>query len=368
MRYLTCMVIAVGLCFATPVVAPVQAQNRLLVKMTGKIEADPSKTYTLRSEHGPWMVMVANFQQWGSNTEEKMGSTPMEAAQALVMELRKLKIPAYVYQVKGKNESVKSQDALGRDQRMKNMRVLDSVCVLAGNYPTIDHDKAQQTLKFIKQYHPKSFAEGVVYGKSPGRPGPLSRAFLTPNPLLTNAEIESAKQAADPLLVSLNNNERFSLYENKGKYTLVIAKFSGKSVNVVNESKEKAESYFTTGGNDLDQAASSARNLVLALRRREPLTKFDHPDFAEFAAYCRLDAYIWHDYTSSVVTVGSFESPTDPEVKKYTELFGPKVTLTESSRPAYTFRYIPVPQSEGGFNYIPFDPSPQMMVVPHAKK
>ena len=352
--------------FLSPTV--VRAEIKLLAKMTSKIEADPSKSYTLDKVHGPWMIMVANFQQWGSNTEKTEGNTPLEAAQALVIELRQHKIPAYVYEVKAKNESVKAQDALGREQRMKNMRVVDSVCVVAGNYPTIDHDKAQQTLKFIKQFHPKSFEKGVVYGKSPGRPGPLSKAFLTPNPLLTIEELEAAKQSSDPLLVSLNHGEQFSLYENTGKYTLVIAKFSGKTINVVNESMEKAESYFTDGGNDLDQAAISARILVRALRSREPLSKFDHPDFADFAPYCRLDAYVWHDRTHSIVTVGSFESPTDPKIRKFVELFGPKNQVTASGPQSPSYRYLPVKQDEGGYNYIPFEPVPQLLAVPHAKK
>lgn len=341
----------------------VRAENKLLPNWTNKIEADPSKSYTLDKAHGPWMIMVASFYEYKAQGDEQLGSTPADAAQALVLELRQQKIPAYVYVVKGKNESVNSQDTLGRKQRMKNMRVVDAICVLAGNYPNIDTPKAQQTLKFIKQYQPKCLEDCVDYVKSPGRPGPLSKAFLTPNPLLTGEELEASKQAADPLLVSLNNNERFSLYENKGKFTLVIARFSGKSVNVVNETMEKAEGYFEEGGNDLDQAAVSARNLVKALRNRDPVS-----EDPEFAPYCRLDAYVWHDHTSSVVTVGSFESPNDPQVKKYLEMFGPKVTVSETGRTATEFRYLPAPQEEGGYNYIPFEPSPRLMAVPHGKK
>ena len=345
-----------------------RAENKLLAKMTSKIEADPSKVYTLDKVHGPWMVMVASFHEAFAKSEKQMGKSPMEAAQALVLELRQAKIPAYIYEVKGQNESVKAQDTLGREQRMKNLRVVDAICVVAGNYPTIDAPKAQQTLKFIKQFQPKCLESGIDYVKSPGRPGPLSKAFLTPNPLLTNEELQAVQQSADPLLVNLNNGEQFSLYENTGKYTLVIAKFSGKSVNVVNESMEKSENYFTEGGNDLDRAGESACNLVRALRSREPLSKFDHPNSEEFAAYCRVDAYVWHDRTNSIVTVGSFESPTDPKIRKFVELFGPKVQVSDSGRPSTGYRYLPVKEAGGVYNYIPFEPVPQLMVVPHVKK
>ncbi len=355
--------VALALAFGVLGSMSVQAQNKLTAKWTNKIEADPSKSYTLDKANGPWMVMVASFHPVGDKVDQSEGTSPAEAAQALVLELRQKKIPAYVYSVKAKNESVKSQDSLGRSTRMKNLRVVDSVCVLAGNYKSIDEAKAQETLKFIKQYNPKAFETGVNFVVSPGRPGPLSKAFLTSNPLLSNDEMEAMKQATDPLLISLNNNEQFSLYENTGKYTLMVAKFSGKSVNVVNESMEKAESYFTKGGNDLDQAAISARNLVKALRSREPVTT--DPDFKD---YCRLDAYIWHDHTSSIVTVGSFESAQDPQIRKYVELFGPKVKVSESGQKTPDYRYLPVPQEEGGFNVIPFDPSLPMIAVPHVRK
>ena len=361
---------ALGLSLVIGLLPPsmARAEIKLLAKMTSKIEADPSKSYTLDKVHGPWMVMVASFHSAFAKSEKQMGKSPMEAAQALVLELRQAKIPAYIYEVKGRNESVKAEDTLGREKRMKNLRVVDAICVLAGNYPAIDAPKAQQTLKFIKQFQPKCLETGVDYVKSPGRPGPLSKAFLTPNPLLTQEELEAAQQTTDPLLVSLNNGEQFSLYENTGKFTLVVAKFSGKSINVVNESMEKAESYFTDGGNDLDRAALSARNLVRALRSREPLSKFDHPDFADFAAYSRVDAYVWHDRTNSMVTVGSFESPTDPQIRKYVEMFGPKVQVSESGKQSTGFRYLPVKEDGGVVNYIPFEPVPQLMAVPHVKK
>lgn len=365
--------IAMAFILATSVVSvsPARAENKLTAKWTNKIDADPSKSYTLDRAHGPWMVMVASFHEAGSSGKENLGKSPLEAAQELVLEFRRLKppVPAYVYQVKGKNESVKAKDELGREQRMKNMRVIDSVCVLAGNYPSIDDPKAQKTLKFIKQFKPKCLESGVDYTVSPGRPGPLSKAFMTSNPLLSEEEIQQAQQAADPLLVNLNSGETFSLYENKGNFSLIVARFAGKSVNLVNESEEKAESYFTKGGNDLDQAAISARNLVRALRSRDPVIKDKNAqDYAQFAPYCRLDAYIWHDHTSSIVTVGSFESPNDPSIRKYVELFGPKVSVTDSNKQNVDFRYLPVPQEQGLMNYVPFETNMRVMAVPRATR
>ena len=88
----------------------------------------------------------------------------------------------------------------------------------------------------------------------------------------------------------------------------------------------------------------------------------------QFAPYCRLDAYIWHDYTSSIVTVGSFESPNDPALKKYVDLFGPQVVELDSGKKSKEFRFLPVPQQEGGYNYIPFEANMRVMAVPRAGK
>ena len=347
--------------------AAVRAENPLKGRWTSKIDADPAKSYALDKAHGPWMVMVASFHSAGSNKDKTLGKSPTEAAHELVLELRRMKVPAYVYEVKAKNESVKAQDTQGRPQRMKNRRIVDSVCVLAGNYPTIDDNKAQQTLKFVKQFNPKCLQTGVDFTVSPGRPGPLSKAFMTSNPLLTEEEMEAAKQASDPLLVTLNNDETFSLYENKGKYTLVVARFSGKSVNVVNESLAKAESYFTPGDNDLFAATLSARELVKALRSREPLPINAHPDAKDLQGYCRMDAFIWHDRTTSYVTVGAFETPNDPEVQRLVKMFGPKLTTSATGRQSETPRYLPILREDGSSNFIPFEPNLRMMVVPHGK-
>lgn len=339
------------------------AQGQLIRKMTSKIEADPGKVYSLHKQNGPWMIMVASFQKWGSGSE-KEGTSPEAAANELVLELRQQKIPAYVQIVKDKSETINAPDAQGRTQKMKKARLVDSVCVLAGNYSSIDDRVAQDTLAYLKQYHPKCFEGKVVYGKSPGRPGPLSKAFLTPNPLLSDQEIEASKQASDPLLVRLNNNEQFSLSESKGKYTLVIAHFGGKTINVVNESMDKAESYFTTGGNDLDQAAINARNLVKALRSREPFTDPVHPDNAEFQTYCRTEAFIWHDRTQSIVTVGAFDSPNDPKIKSFVERFAARPEVDKDGKKGIHFRYVPVREESGVLNFLPLDPNPKLMLIP----
>ena len=59
--------------------------------------------------------------------------------------------------------------------------------------------------------------------------------------------------------------------------------------------------------NDLANAEYSAWELAVALREIE-----------------NIDAYVWHDRYHSYVTVGSFESPNDPKLKRYMQVFAPR--------------------------------------------
>src|SRR5690606_32141172 len=147
--------------------------------------------------------------------------------------------------------------------------------------------------EYIKRYQPKCLQQpGVKYLRTRRRQGPLGAAFLTVNPLLTSEEIQQRQH--DPLLVKLNASGKYSLYQNKGEYTLVVATFSGKKMAHLGDSHspDALEAFkIDTKDNDLDQASTSAWELAVSLRERE-----------------NIDAFVWHDRYQSVVTVGSFES------------------------------------------------------------
>jgi hypothetical protein len=282
----------------------------------GSIEADPSKSYPLTKSRGPWMIMVAtlNTPDVEDSSEMVEGETPAQAAHQLVVELRQLGMPAYVYEYDPGYESVMSTDRFGREERRKNRRRMKSICVLAGNYNDINDKLAQDSLEWVKKLKPKCFQEGIHFQPTPGRPMALSGAFLTLNPMLSQAEAQQ-RQQLDPLLVKLNTGERYSLFENKGEYTLVVARFYGKHMVVKDGEEESKLSKFFKNVS-LDDAAESARELVEVLRSnydKEP-TNFNN-----------IDAFIWHDHNESVVTVGSFSSLNDPRLAELKKRFGPKM-------------------------------------------
>lgn len=325
------------------------------VHAAGKIEADPNRSYPLSKQRGPWMIMAATFHTTSEDGQTQKGKTPRQAAEELVLELRKLGMPAYVYEYTPDLEKITVRDSIGREERRKNLRRVSSVCVLAGNYNDINDTTAQDSLAWIKKLRPKCLEDGVVFIPTPGRPGPLSGAFLTINPLLAPEEVEQHRKL-DPLLVQLNNGERYSLFENPGRYSLVIARFYGKQATVKNASA--IESFLKD--NDLDNAAIAARELVAVLRG-----KFD-----DSGKYNNIDAYIWHGQYESVVTVGSFSGPDDPALVRYKERFGPSMQQLPNGVSQFQSQGFGVKnfgKNKDEIRLWIFEPNPELVEVPRAR-
>lgn len=273
------------------------------------------KEYLLDNARGPWMIMVATFHTTGSDGQTTEGKSPDQAADELVFELRELGLPSYKYVHNPENEVISTTDLQGREDRRKNLRRIRTVCVLGGNYGSLDEKTAQDTLEWVKKLNPKCLREGVEFQSTKARPTPLAGAFLTPNPLRKPGD--AVNLVADKLQLTLNNGENFSLLENKGNFTLVVHKFYGKSETIAASEETSAVSKFVSKlaeDADLDNAALAARELVAALRGNfDPSGKFNN-----------VDAYVWHDRYDSIVTVGSFSSADDPRIAAYMAKFGPQ--------------------------------------------
>ncbi len=304
-----------------------------------RVHAEKGRTYKLTKQHGPWMLMVASFNSTAPDGETREGKTPQQAADELVYELRKQGLPAYTYTIEADQQRVPTRDRLGQPSVLKTIRKVKSTCVVAGNYPSFEDKLAQQSLEWVKKYDPKCLKEGVEFRPTPGRPLPLSAAFLTINPLLSAEEV--ASRSVDPLLKRLNSGLEHSLFENEGEYTLVVAYFAGKSFSQVREKRDVME--FLTD-NDLDIAGQQANELVMALRQElDPRGRFND-----------IEAWVWHDRTHSVVTVGSFKSENDPAIAHYRRLFAATVDpqtnqmqvqyLTLAGAHPKTWAFVPTPQ------------------------
>ncbi|MBX3443930.1 MAG: hypothetical protein KF774_16095 [Planctomyces sp.] len=333
-----CLTAAIGLAAVIP------------ARAASKIEAVEGKRYQLTREHGPWMIMVATFHTSAADGQTVEGKSPENAAADLVLELRKRNLPAYVHKITAGSEMVRTVDRTGRDDVRKNLRMVTSWGVIAGNYPSLDDPLAQKTLAYVKQLKPRCLDQesGVVWYAKAGE-GPLRNAFLTTNPLLSEEEIK-ARQGIDPLLIRLNSDDNYSLLENKGQYTLQVAMFTGRKVLANTLASQRTSIGVEDGqASPLDLAAQEARDLTLALRE-----------------FRKIEAYVWHDHFQSIVTVGSFSGPDDPKLREAYELFRAKEKFVQKSGQIEEVpeTFYPPSRTGNGVQMWAFMPQPVVMPVP----
>ncbi len=273
----------------------------------GGVECDRTKQYTLNKNHGPYMIMVAAIHPLrGGNTE---GLTPAEAADQVVYDLRSQGIPAYTYTVDTATQTLSTRGRNGEEKRMVMATAKGGVCVLACNFKSADDDRTTQALEMIKTevkcrtLEPVAAngaytrtAGGGFFQRTQGRNrSPLSRAFVTVNPLLDAAQVRKLRKIHDPLLAKLNGGEEYSLHRCPGQYSVMIKEFRGRTLTQVSGTKSADVADRVSVSGDLNDAKRQAWELCQILRNRE-----------------NQEAYVWHDRHRSVVTIGSFGSAKDP--------------------------------------------------------
>jgi hypothetical protein len=186
------------------------------------------------------------------------------------------------------------------------------------------------------------------------KPLPLSGAFMTTNPLLSDEELSVRRH--DPFIIKLNSGGDYSLLQNPGRYSVIVATFQGRYYTQLN--RETPEDHqFSLNNSPLNDAGERAWELCSALRRAKSL------------GYDReFEAYVYHDRYSSIVTVGSFNSKDDPRITEIQNFFGAKVDHVKMDgtpaigAEAFTIPRHPKPR-ESVKTWI-FDPYPELTEVP----
>ena len=329
------------------------------------IEAVKGKEYTITKAHGPWMIMVASFSEVRNKEFQKNGFSAREAAVELVYELRKKGIPAYVFEQDARLEKIETQNRLQKRERRVFAARRNMFSVLAGNYSSVEDNKGRLTLKYIKNDFKADFLleNGARFKPTPGQPSPLSGAFMTINPLLSPEEVKAA--TVDPLLVRLNTQHNYSLFENPNQYTLVIATFTGGGTKLMlgdDEEKKKSILEQIKPSSSLDDAAQKALELAEAMRNASKV------GYAE-----DYEVYVWHDQKKSVVTIGGFESMDDPKIRTLMQKFSAKQKAMPKnpSRKVLVAEFFTVPKTQD-FTQAQkqwlFDPAPRVMKVPRYSK
>lgn len=262
-----------------------------------KVEARPDAEYLVSEDNGPWMVMAATFSGEGAEGQ----------ARELALELRKdFNLPAFHHSMTFDHTT---DERLGRGidrygaplrMRYQNGERSQEYAVLVGNFPTIDDPAAQDLLDDIKKLRPKSLSrdynetaqnlavEREYLTRLRGGHGapPMSKAFLTRNPLLPEEYFKP--KGVDPFVAKMNSGGEYSLLDCPKRYTVKIATFKGKTILTGSFSGSKAASK-EPDADPLMEAAENAHHITVFLRAKG------------------WEAYEFHDRTESYVAVGSFD-------------------------------------------------------------
>lgn len=263
-----------------------------------RVESDPKKSYELAEDHGPWMILAANFA--GSGAEKQ--------ARDLVLELRsRYKLPAYIHkQTYDFTQPIIGTKRTGETAKMQyaNKSKYDGLAVLVGNFRSVTDPDFEKTLARIKTLTPEcldlarrttstqrfaSFRElqRRMSGDSNKRvKGPMGNAFATRNPLLPDEFY--APHGVDDFVARLNKGVQYSLLNNPDKFTVRVASFRGNAT--INQREIEAITSQDKFTDKLEVGADKAHRLTMALRERG------------------VEAYEFHDRMESIVTVGSFRS------------------------------------------------------------
>lgn len=335
------------------------------------VEASETGDYRMTKKNGPWMILAATFSGVGAEAQ----------ASELVLELRRrYKLRAYTHaQSFDLSEAVDGlradPDDPTRPERMRYRRSqeLDEIhetAVLVGNYATFDDAEAQQVLQKIKRMTPDSLnaqqrketsqslaalrtIQTALLPKGHARKelGPMRRAFICRNPLLPRELF--VPRGVDEFLENINSDVPYSLLDCPGSFTVQVATFTGK---VILDPKQvnDIESGEAQWRSRLEKAGENAEKLAMALRQKG------------------YDAYVFHERTASIVTVGSFESTGSPRSDGKIEIDPQIHAILRTFRASARTGSDALPDREGALTThrvktlvgIPFDLQPHIVQVP----
>lgn len=296
--------------------------------------AEPIDQYLLQKDHGPFMVSAYSF----------TGPEAAKYAQILAMEIRRdYHLPAYVWLAKiqpMKSNIYGVQPTAPQHARNNDLspperwRTQDEAAVLVGNCKTIAESK--EVWKQVKGIRPKCLDTfPVIYQNRKGKG--LNRAMMTTNPFAASQDLypggtvapnglplkqgqafdpsvattafEQARKV-DPLVKRMNTGPNV-ITKNPSKYTLQVAEYTGRAAVQV-----------TTASGYSDRNPENKE----ALKNSPLMTAHaDAERLAEVLNKCKnmggMRAYVFHTRVKSIVTIGGFNAPDDPN---FLRIMGPK--------------------------------------------
>jgi hypothetical protein len=290
----------------TPV-APDQIKSATIALPT-----DPIEPYLLTKNEGPFLVLAKTFR----------GPDAERYALALVLELRRdYGLPAFILRTKDfprlsniRNVPPTAPASVEKPHLTdpEKVRTYDEAAVLVGNEKTLDDQEA--LWKKVKKIKPNCL------NRMPGifhwREG-LGKALRTTNPFVPAQNIYPGRKR-DPLIAQMNEGPR-SIFRCPGRYTLQVAEFGGRASFNPQDPRFQGSDFLKKS--PLATAAEDAEKLAEALAKDPEVRK------------AGVQPYVYHDRTTSRVTIGSFQSPDDPSAVQLRQLLLSRaVDLSQNSK------------------------------------
>ncbi len=261
------------------------------------------------------------------------GPTAPDLARQMVLQIRSGRhVPAYVFNY-AEEERKKAQELVdqqrqalpfdappdGADRvvplprRHVVVNVEEQCAVLIGGYP--DEDTAHKALLDVKKWPAPHLT--VQEGREPftwvaydqGKEVVLNpfekMSMVVRNPSVPHDDA-APDRTKDKFLLTLNAGEEYSMLRCPGKYTLAVKEYVGLSM-VKPEQAESSGLMKMIGfgnrheGDSLAMAANNAHELAKALEKSLGKTG--------------IQPYVLHTRTTSVVSIGAFNSPDDPGIQ-----------------------------------------------------
>lgn len=328
---------------------PVRKEPLRPVPTTFDEKAAPHE-YAVKADDGPWMILVKSYSGPDSkvkavafaddirkthNTKSLLyerNAEERKAEQARIEAVRKAEMAKAKPFAQALEQARKEAEATGSIFLESKATVKiprpyhetpEQWAVLIGGFKTVDDARAAlRTVRTLAPPKDASLLDQVMIGgeettaksnkgewkSASNTVNPYACAIVVPNPTTASLNLEE-KAKLEPFVVKLNDGVENSLLKAKKPWTLLVKSYSapsrrgggdGEKASVFDRIKKTTSS---DPADILQATAAEAELLAKALR---------NPDMKPRS----YEAFVLHHRVGSLVTVGQFDAPDDPELLK----------------------------------------------------
>jgi hypothetical protein len=289
---------------------------------TAPQEADITRPYAVVPQAGTWLICAASY----------MGPNAPALAVQLAEQIRaRYKMPAFVFnhaneerrrmrEELDKARQAAEQQGIVLPHRRRSIRIEEQCAVLIGGpgagwsnmddassylktvrkwpLPELKLDNGMPAYDMVHQYVPVGNTGRAELKATPVNP--FTSSFVTRNPSVPPDT--QPKSKFDPAWKEFNKEEEYSLLHCPKKYTLVVKEYSGAAVIQPHAQSSSFLDKLGLGGKKMGETITAAGYQAHAL--------------AELLDKLGMKPYVLHTRNNSIVTVGAFDSPEDPEMAR----------------------------------------------------